>query len=797
MNTYNYNMKKIYLILLITLSLVGCDGAENKKADYFEKAEQWFVEADYEKTRVELQNVLQIDPKDISARFLLGRALEKLQDYRGASAQYNAILEQDETHVDSRVRLGQFYLLAKKQKQAMEQAEKALQYDSNNANALAFRGSIFLQQGDNVSALADAESALNIEADNLNATLLKATVLNRTNRVNESIETLRNAIDKKPDNVMLRNSFASILSDAGKVDAAIEQIEEIKRQQPDVLFHRLRLADMYFVADDKKKSEETIRDAIKEFPDENEIKISLIKFISAESGEEAGIGQLIQFISEQPANYPLQFVLANYYRDKKNPDKAEGIYKKVIEVEDLKPNGLSARIQLAELYSQTGKIGEAKSLLTEVLAESPNNQTALALRGKIFLSEKDALAAIADFRAAMRDQPNSIVLLRSLANAHLINDEPDLALDLMKRAVNVNETDLVVRQEYIRLLALKGDVDSIVKQLDEVLIISPDNLAAMEALFRVHATQKNWDALSQISKRMIDAHPENAIGYYLSGMQMRAQGKIQESISDLNKAVDLAPNSTEPISQLVQVYLSEKDSESALERLANIISNNTENVFARNLIGEVYLFNKDFDNARNAFSEAIKIKADWYLPYRNLAKIFLLQKENDNAVDILKRGVVATNSSAVLVTDLARYYEATGDVEEAISLYEIVLKENNDNTLAINNLAMLLIDYKGDKDSLIRASKLVENLKDFDNPAYLDTIGWLYYKESNYEKAINYLEKATSLSPDNIGLNYHLGMAYFKQGNKEAARKALTIATQSNEAKYLGFEEAEKTLKSL
>ena len=43
---------------------------------------------------------------------------------------------------------------------------------------------------------------------------------------------------------------------------------------------------------------------------------------------------------------------------------------------------------------------------------------------------------------------------------------------------------------------------------------------------------------------------------------------------------------------------------------------------------------------------------------------------------------------------------------------------------------------------------------------------------------------------------YHLGMAYFKQGNKAAAREHLTLAT-NGDYRYQGVEEARATLKSL
>jgi len=226
------------------------------------------------------------------------------------------------------------------------------------------------------------------------------------------------------------------------------------------------------------------------------------------------------------------------------------------------------------------------------------------------------------------------------------------------------------------------------------------------------------------------------------------------------------------------------------------LAEDEDNLFARNLLGEIYLFKKELDPAIEAFEKAIEIQPEWQLPYRNLANSYLLKNEKDRAIETYQRGINATGFSPLLVTDLARFFEATGEVDRAIELYEEVLVQNAGNSLAANNLAMLLIDYRGDEQSLKRAEVLVETLKNVNNPAYLDTIGWLYYKQGKVDAAIPLLERAAAASPDNVGINYHLGMAHARAGNTEAARDALTKATNTPQ-RYLGIDEARETLESL
>jgi tetratricopeptide (TPR) repeat protein len=56
-----------------------------------------------------------------------------------------------------------------------------------------------------------------------------------------------------------------------------------------------------------------------------------------------------------------------------------------------------------------------------------------------------------------------------------------------------------------------------------------------------------------------------------------------------------------------------------------------------------------------------------------------------------------------------------------------------------------------------------------DNGAYVDSLGWLYFKKGQLQESIKELERASKLLDDPV-IYEHLGEAYFKLGdNKKAA----------------------------
>ena len=56
-------------LLILLATLTACGGAADRKAAYMEKGQALFDAGNYDKARLEFKNVLQIDPKDVPARF--------------------------------------------------------------------------------------------------------------------------------------------------------------------------------------------------------------------------------------------------------------------------------------------------------------------------------------------------------------------------------------------------------------------------------------------------------------------------------------------------------------------------------------------------------------------------------------------------------------------------------------------------------------------------------------------------------------------------------------------------------
>jgi predicted Zn-dependent protease len=83
-----------------------------------------------------------------------------------------------------------------------------------------------------------------------------------------------------------------------------------------------------------------------------------------------------------------------------------------------------------------------------------------------------------------------------------------------------------------------------------------------------------------------------------------------------------------------------------------------------------------------------------------------------------------------------------------------------------------------------------------DDPHIADTLGWIYYKKNTYLLAVNLLKEAVEKLPNEPIIQFHYGMAQYKNGDKAGSKKTLQASLKLNQ-NFPGSEEARITLAGL
>ena len=144
----------------------------------------------------------------------------------------------------------------------------------------------------------------------------------------------------------------------------------------------------------------------------------------------------------------------------------------------------------------------------------------------------------------------------------------------------------------------------------------------------------------------------------------------------------------------------------------------------------------------------------------------------------------------------ASLMEQRGKSDEAIKMYEQLLKERPNAQVVINNLASLLAETRTTEADFKRAYELAQGLRASTVPQFKDTVGWASYRVGRYAEAAGPLRDAAQAMPGLPVTQFHLGMNLLAQGNKEGARKALQQALDlaAKGAPFAQVDDAKKAL---
>ena len=784
-------------IALTVVALTGCGGAQARKAKHMAKGQAFFAADNYAKARVEFQNALQIAPTDAETRYENGLVDEKLGKIREAAAFYQGTIDVQPDHAGARSHLARLFLLSGNVDHALELIKAGLEKHPDDVGLLVTRATARSLQKDMDGAMADAQRAVSLDPKSEDAAAALAGLYSSAGDAGKSKAVVERAIREIPGTVDLRLVLAQIYVQEKRPADAEALLLKVIELQPKERAHRVRLAQFYARADETDAAERTLRQAVHDLPDDRDMKLALVDFLAQRRGRDAAEKELNAMVKVAPDDSDLKFALAKFYLDGKEAAKAEAVYRGVIAAKGLDPAGLSARDQLARLRLEQNDVAGALALSNEVLAKSPRDEDALLIRGTISLEKQDPRSAIADLRAVLRDQPNAPGVLRTLARAHLANNEPAVAEETMQHAVEANPGNAALQLDYADLLIQLGRNEQAKSTIADLVKKKPDSVEVLSAQYRLAVSMHDLDTARSAADAVVALRPTAAAGYMYQGMLEENDKHTEDALRLYEKAADLAPDTAEPLEAVVRILANTNRLPQAIGRLDAAAAKFPGASLALVIKGELLVRSGKPAEAVDPLNQAVARTPTWWRPYRDLAMAQLALKQDPALViATLRKGEGEAESKQELDVEIAQLLEQQGKPDEAIGEYERLLQSHPQSDVAANNLAMLLATYRKDQASLDRARDLTVRFSNSSNLAYLDTYGWVLYKRGDASGSVGVLERIVEKAPDAPIARYHLGMAQSLAGDRTDARENLSRAIKSG-AHFTGMDEARATLDQL
>ncbi|MBT3046015.1 MAG: tetratricopeptide repeat protein [Candidatus Thiodiazotropha sp.] len=795
-NQFSIN-KLLSLIIISLLLLLGtaCADKTESKQKYFDRGMELFEQGNFTKARLEFKNVLQIDPKDANAYYMFGQIEEKEENWPKAYALFLRATELDPRHVDAQVHLGTIFALAGETEKALAAADAALEVKPNDAAAMVLKGFVKAKMGEKDAAINDVLAVIESDPSNVEASSLLAALYADQGEMERAIRIAKESLAKHTDRAASYLLLARLHAQAESHEEVVKVLSDLISNKPNDLQNRLHLATYFQKQGDNARAVEVLQQAITDLPQNMDAKLALIYLLKNQGEADRAEALLEQYVSETPEHTGLKLELARHYLAVGRDDEANNTLSQVIDLAGASEDGLAAKSMKASTLIKKQSIAEAGALLDEVLAADPKFKDALMIRAGLALMSDDADKGIADLRTLLREDPSYVKAHRLKARAHLKKGEIQLARESLEDAIKVQPEEAAANFELVQLLINTREFDDAIEVLQKMRRFAPGNVKVLQALALVHEKLAHWDEVEGVAQVLVTKHPENPLGYYFRGVSRLNRDMADRSITDFEKVLEYKPDSIEALVGLAKGYFAMKKPDDALQRIEQVVKANPEHFAALNLKGEVHLSQKQWDLAEAAFNSARELSPQWPVPYRNLVKLNILKGSKDEVVGILEEGFDKTADS-MLGIDLANNYSLAGRAQDAVEIYEEILKKHPKHLLASNNLAMLMLNDGANQGELDKALELVEGFELSENPIILDTLGWVHVKRGEIDKALPILQRAARKGSGLPDIDYHLGFAYFQQGRMEDAKRHINTALGSKK-QFEGIEEAKALLNQI
>ncbi len=149
----------------------------------------------------------------------------------------------------------------------------------------------------------------------------------------------------------------------------------------------------------------------------------------------------------------------------------------------------------------------------------------------------------------------------------------------------------------------------------------------------------------------------------------------------------------------------------------------------------------------------------------------------DEAVQLLTRALRDRSSSVALLYTRAIAAVAMDDLELAEQDFRRILQIDEDNAMALNALGYTLTDRTNRHQEAYRLIRRALELEP-DSPAIQDSMGWVYFRLGQPERALPYLEQAL-MGENNPEIAAHLGEVLLSLGREDEAVAVFRAALQS------------------
>jgi tetratricopeptide (TPR) repeat protein len=590
---------------------------------------------------------------------------------------------------------------------------------------------------------------------------------NRSEYVDKAIEHYKAALKADPGAAFLAEELTDLYIQAGRLrDAVVEAEQMLARDPGNVEAHRI-LGRIY---------SRMIGDPAQGRLDEGVLRRAIEQF---------------QKVTEKDPSDAEAFVtLGRLYRLAQNSVEAEKAFQKALELD---PDNEYALHGLALLYSDLGDTKTAVQMWERLAQRNPHPRIFRALAAT--LSEaRDYSGAVAALRRALELAPKDTEIKRELAENLLLKGDYNEAATLYRELADANPRDAQYPLRLSQIYRQQGDLKKAREAHERARALDPGSLEVqynevnlLEAEGQLASAIARLKEILNSTARVAYAPPERVNRVMLLerlGLMYRANEQPSEAVEAFRQMAQLdADLGARAAAQIIETYRAARQFAQAEQEAERAFKQYPNDRMLRLVRASLLA---DLGRGAEAVAEVKRLLDGSKDRETYLALAQICEKTKDfagmaAALDEAERLSQSDEEREVVFFMRGAMYERMKKYDQAEAEFRRVLKMNPRNASALNYLGYMFADREV---NLEEALELIQRAVELEpnNGAYLDSLGWVYYRLGRLDEAERYLRLALERVPRDPTVNDHLGDVLYRQGKIKEAIAQWEISLKEWEA---------------
>ncbi|HET7184115.1 MAG TPA: tetratricopeptide repeat protein [Terriglobales bacterium] len=567
----------------------------------------------------------------------------------------------------------------------------------------------------------------------------------RPEYANKAIDEYRLAIENDPASEYLNSGLAELYAKTGRIRDAVVEAQEIVKRDPNNLEARKLLGRIY----------------LRSLPDSQ---------VGAQSQEilKRAIEQYEAICRLEPKNVEDHVLLGRLYRLNNELIKAENEFKTAV---SLDPGSEEALTTLAYLYNEEGDSARAAQVLKGV-PDSQRSSKLYSALGYTYEQQKDYKNAIAAYKKAVDSDHDNLDAIRGLAQNLMNDNQTEAALEQYQTIVESDPHDVQSLMRIAEIQRRSGKFDDALATLKKAEAEVQDSLEVPYNMAVIYQAQGKFDDAIQILNNLLQKS-EKADGNYTPGERnnravflerlgtiYRDTGKTQLAAATFRKMLTLGDdNVSRGYQQLIDTYREAKQWKEATAVSQEAVAKVPKDRNLKMVLAGQLADTGQADQGLSLMKGMLKGTAEDREVYISLAQMYGRLKRWPEAEEALSKAAQLSKKQEEkdYVSFVAgSIYERQKKYDRAEEEFKKVLAGDPNNAVTLNYLGYMLADRGVRLEEALTYVKKAIQL-DPQNGAYLDSLGWAYFKLGNFDLAEENLRKAMDRTQNDPTVLDHMG----------------------------------------